>query len=213
MSDPILPFAPWAPGTNQNSIPANDNSLRLAILNGLVLGTEDDDPGGSADGDIYIVGSTPAGDFATFDENDLAIYDSGTWYAWAPVAGIVINLAGSLRRWDGSGYVSINTAAPVVTESTASRDLEPSDSGSYIRFTYSGAKSLLVQDDTDGPFAADSEYHGRNANTGDLTLTEDTSVTINPPAGGTLVIPEGGTFTLKRVATDEFDLFGVTVPA
>lgn len=52
----------------------------------------------------------------------------------------------------------------------------------------------------------------RNANTNDLTITEAGGMTINPPAGGTLVIPPHGTFTVKIIAADEADLFGVTVP-
>ena len=109
MSTPIIPFAVWASGTNQNSIPANDNSLRNQILNGLVIGVENDAPGGDADGDIYIVGDTPAGAFASFDEHDLVIYDSGTWYAFAPVAGICVNIAGALNQWDGAAYVAVTT--------------------------------------------------------------------------------------------------------
>ena len=104
MSTPILPFAVWQSGTNQNSIPANDNSLRNQILNGLVIGVENDAPGGDADGDIYIVGDTPAGAFASFDEHDLVIYDSGAWYAFAPADGIVVNVAGVLKAWNGAAY-------------------------------------------------------------------------------------------------------------
>ena len=111
MSTPILPFAVWASGTNQNSIPANDNSLRNQILNGLVIGVEDDAPGGDADGDIYIVGDTPAGAFATFDEFDLAIYMDGTWYAFAPAEGVVVNVAGTLKAWDGAAYVDAGGGA------------------------------------------------------------------------------------------------------
>lgn len=109
MSTPILPFAVWQSGTNQNSIPANDNSLRNQILNGLVIGVENDAPGADADGDIYIVGDTPAGAFASFDEHDLVIYDSGAWYAFAPVSGICVNIAGALNQWDGSAYVAVTT--------------------------------------------------------------------------------------------------------
>lgn len=109
MSTPILPFAVWQAGTNQNSIPANDNSLRNQILNGLVIGVENDAPGGDADGDIYIVGSSPSGAFATFDEYDLTVFDSGTWYAFAPVTGICVNIAGALNQWDGSAYVAVTT--------------------------------------------------------------------------------------------------------
>lgn len=108
MSTPILPFAVWASGTNQNSIPANDNSLRNQILNGLVIGVENTPPT-SAVGDIYIVGAAPAGAFATFAEHDLAIFDSGTWYAFAPVEGIIVNVAGTLKTWDGAAYVDAAT--------------------------------------------------------------------------------------------------------
>lgn len=109
MSIPILPFAVWQSGTNENSLPANDNSLRHQILNGMVLGVSDNSPGTEADGDIYIVGSSPTGEFATFDENDLTIYMGGTWYAFAPVEGIVVNLNEVLKQWDGAAYVDAAT--------------------------------------------------------------------------------------------------------
>jgi hypothetical protein len=54
-----------------------------------------------------------------------------------------------------------------------------------------------------------SEFHLRNAAaSGDLTITPAGGVTINPPKGGTLVLEPGDTVTLKKVATDEWDLFG-----
>lgn len=107
MSAPILPFAVWESGTNQNSIPANDNSLRNQILNGLVISDATNaQPGSPADGDIYIItGAATGTQWATFDQYDLAIFDSGTWYAFAPVSGIVVNVAGVLKRWNGSAYV------------------------------------------------------------------------------------------------------------
>lgn len=109
MSTPILPFAVWMSGTNQNSLPANDNSLRNQILNGNVISDSTDaQPGSPADGDIYIItGSATGTQWATFDEFDLAIFSGGTWYAFAPVEGVVVNLAGSLVAWDGAAYASI----------------------------------------------------------------------------------------------------------
>jgi hypothetical protein len=102
----------------------------------------------------------------------------------------------------------------VSTVSAQDTDLDPAHNGNYVRFTYSGAKTLTVQDDATEPLPANAEWHIRNASaSGNLTLVEDTSVTINPPVGGTLEIEPGGTVTLKRVATDEFDLMGVTVAA
>lgn len=112
MSTPILPFAPWASGTNQNSIPANDNALRSEILNGLVISDATSaQPGSPARGDIYIMTGTATGtQWATFDQYDLVIYDgAGTWHPYAPVEGIVVNLAGTLKRWNGSAYVDAGT--------------------------------------------------------------------------------------------------------
>lgn len=112
MSTPILPYAMWESGTNQNSVPANDNSLRNQILNGFVISDSTTaepalvSPGD--DGKIYIIPAAATGtQWATFDEFDLAIFYGGTWYAFAPVEGIRVNLAGSLITWNGSAYVAI----------------------------------------------------------------------------------------------------------
>lgn len=108
MSTPILPFAVWESGTNQNSIPANDNSLRNQILNGLVISAATTaQPGSPTNGDIYILAATHTGaQWASFSQYDLVIYMGGTWYAYAPVSGIVVNIAGTLSRWNGSAYVA-----------------------------------------------------------------------------------------------------------
>lgn len=113
MSTPILPFAVWLSSTNQNSIPANDNSLRNQILNGLVISDSTNaQPGSPANGDIYIItGAATGTQWATFDEFDLAIFMGGTWYAFAPVQGIVVNIAGTLKRWNGTAYVNAATGA------------------------------------------------------------------------------------------------------
>lgn len=90
MSDPILPLAVWEEGTLQNDVPANDNALRVEAMRRPVLGTEDS-PTSSIDGDVFFVGGSPSGAFATFDPNDIAIYRGGNWYAWAPVEGLQVN--------------------------------------------------------------------------------------------------------------------------
>jgi hypothetical protein len=101
--------------------------------------------------------------------------------------------------------------ATVVTESGASRAIALTDRGAYIRFTGTGAKTATFGTAVG---ADPGEYHIRNAAaSGDLTLEEDSSTTLNPPAGGTLVLEPGMTVTVKRVAADEFDVFGQTVAA
>lgn len=113
MSDPILPLAVWQEGTLQNDVPANDNALRVEALSREVLGTEDS-PTSSNDGDVFIVGGSPSGDFSTFDPDDLTIYRGGNWYAWAPVDGIVVNVSGTLNQYAGSsGWAPIGGSSSV----------------------------------------------------------------------------------------------------
>lgn len=105
-STPIHPFAKWLAGTNQNSIPANDNSLRHQILNGNVISQAvTAQPGSPTEGDIYIIAATHTGaQWSTFTPKDLAIYSGGTWYAFAPVAGVVVNVAGSLYSYQSGAW-------------------------------------------------------------------------------------------------------------
>ena len=104
MADPIIPFSVWASGTNQNSIPANDNSLRNEILNGLVISKSvTAQPSSPSNGDIYILAATHTGSqWSTFDPDDLVIYKDGTWYEFAPSQGVVVNFEGHQEQYTGS---------------------------------------------------------------------------------------------------------------
>lgn len=100
--------------------------------------------------------------------------------------------------------------APVVTEGTTARVAAPADAGDYTRFTHADPKTYEF--DGTEVWVVGTEFHMRNHGAGDLTLVGSNGFTINPPTDGGEVIPEGGTATLKIVADDEGDLFGVTVP-
>jgi hypothetical protein len=112
MSDPILPLLQWPSGIQQASVPANDNALRLEALSRPALGVANDESG-PADGDVWIVGDTPVGEFLNFDPDDIALYHVdevtaiGGWHAWAPVDGVRIVLADVRMVYAGSsGWVN-----------------------------------------------------------------------------------------------------------
>ncbi len=110
MSDPIFPFAVWETGTNENSIPANDNALRAEILGSNVISMVlTAQPASPTNGDIYIMPATHTGaQWSTFSQDDLAIYRDG-WYAYAPVDGVVVQMNGALYTFDGSsGWVLVS---------------------------------------------------------------------------------------------------------
>lgn len=101
--------------------------------------------------------------------------------------------------------------ADLTTVTGTSRTLGLADRGIYLRWTDTGAKTCDVTTATGGERG---EYHFRNAATaGNLTLVAGADVTINPPAGGTLVLEPRMTATLKRVGSNVFDLFGQTTAA
>lgn len=135
MSDPILPFEVWQEGTLQNDVPANDNSLRNEILNGRIISDSTTaQPGSPADGDMYILAATHTGSqWSTFSQYDLVIYRGGTWYAYAPSNGIVVNLNGTLKLWNGSAYVdaaagsSRNTVSALATSGSVTVDYSLGD--------------------------------------------------------------------------------------
>jgi hypothetical protein len=208
MSTPILPFAVWAPGTNQNSVPANDNSLRNQILNGLVISESTDaQPGSPAAGDIYIItGAATGAQWSTFGQYDLVIYDgAGTWHAYAPVEGIVVNVAGTLKRWAGAAYVDAATGGG-------------STQGKQAIYVNAGSMSPSVSGG-----CADLAAIASAANQPDI-VTLDFDPTTQEYAQFSVVLPEkwdGGTLTFRphwshAATTTNFgvtwDLQAVAVP-
>lgn len=138
----------------------------------------------------------------------LAVGGGGGGIADAPSDGTLYG------RQDGAwSPVVAGAPSPVVEKTGTTADLLAADSGAFARFTNAAAKALTVRPDATEPLPDNGEWHIRNVGLGDLTLVQGVGVTINPPSGGTLIVPQGGTVTLKRAAADVFDLMGQTVPA
>jgi hypothetical protein len=102
------------------------------------------------------------------------------------------------------------TFSGVVTDSTTSHTLTGSDEEKYTRLTNAGAKTLTIDSHSTHAITLGSECHFRNVGAGACTINPNSAVTVHVPAGGSLVVPQGGTVTLKNVAVDEFDLIGLT---
>lgn len=217
MSIPILPFAVWASGTNQNSIPANDNSLRNQILNGIVIDNATTaQPGSPTEGDIYILAATHTGaQWAGFDEDDLVIYSGGTWYAYAPVEGPVVNVAGDLMTWtsgggwdlfDGTGGV---TSVNGVTGAIALTDLQ--ESGLNVdavgfrgvpQNSQSGNYTIVAAD------AGKHVIHPSGAGSGDtFTLPANSSVAFEIGTAITFVNMDSNALSIA-ITTDTLNLAG-----
>jgi hypothetical protein len=162
--------------------------------------------------DNVAVGSEAGLSVTTGSSNTIIGRLSGT----SALTGTVLIGAGATERIkvDSTGLYINGSAfydvAPLVPEVGASKSVLPAEKGSYIRMTGSGAKTLTFN--SANSFAAPQEYHVANRSaSGDLTLI-GTGITLNAPYAGSLVIPPGGTATVKFVSATEADVYGVTLP-
>lgn len=214
MSDPILPLAVWQEGTLQNDIPANDNALRVEAMSRPCLGVANNAAGGDASGDVWIVGSAATGAFATFSEDDIAIYDGAGWHSWSPVEGLRLVVNGvrmafldgawgedpSITGGSGVSVVSIITEASPFTA-------EPGTHDGLARYVRAGGDATFD--------SAESYVEGMVFNiraTASIELIEG-GVTLTPPSGGTLEMTSGMSITIIMTSSTAGDVIGQTVAA
>jgi hypothetical protein len=98
----------------------------------------------------------------------------------------------------------------VVTVSTLSHDLTADDVNKYHRCTNAAGCSVVVPDDAVLDVPVGSEYHFRSATVGVVSFGVASGATINGVTGylnATSV--QGATVTLKKVAADSWDIFGL----
>lgn len=102
--------------------------------------------------------------------------------------------------------------ASVSTQAGSSYTFVVSDVGKYIRATHAAAKTFTIPTNAVAAMAIGVEIHVRNAAAGDLTFATSAGVSLNIPYMGTLNLGEQASATLKKVASDEWDLLGDTKP-
>lgn len=124
-----------------------------------------------------------------------------------------LKVVGGVVSWGAASGGGSATFAPVIDESTTARTLALTDAGVYLRHTNASASTVTVAPQSSVAWAVDTEVHVRRAAAGKLTLTAGAGVTLNAPSGGTLVMTNNMSVTLKRVAADIWDVIGQTVPA
>ena len=101
-----------------------------------------------------------------------------------------------------------------VQERTGSWNITTSDGDDvYNVATGTGGYTVTVPAEASQVMPQGWVCHIRNNTSGDVTVVEDTGVTVNPPTLGTLVIPAGGTVSIvySKISLNEWDLFGLVV--
>lgn len=109
---------------------------------------------------------------------------------------------------------SSTSVLETLNDSSSNYDVLSGDANvKYRRMTSGTAKTATFRPNSTHALPTDGEWHFRCVGAGDLTLTPGSGVTLNAPAGGTLVLSAGMSVTVKRIAEDAFDVIGQTVPA
>lgn len=195
MSDNLFPLEVWQSGTNENSLPANTNALRVeALSRNVISNVTTSQPGSPNDGDVYIIASTHTGSqWAGFTPDDLAIYRGGTWYAFGPVDGMTVNLNGTLYEYAGSaGWTALSPGTVIVPIIVACSDettaLTTGTAKATFRmpyaYTLTGVRASVTTAPTGSAIQVDINQNGSSILSTKLTIdaTEKTSTTAATPA-------------------------------
>jgi hypothetical protein len=199
---------------SQPHIPINMSLRKLdALVQLSVLEQTATPPGSPAEGDRYVVGASATGDWSGHDDN-VAAFIGGAWTFFTPVPGwivydqslsaIYVFKSGSPDAWEelqpgGAG------AAEVVTDASTARTLALADAGKYIRMTSGSTNSVEVPPNSLEAFPIDTEVHIRQAGAGSTAFAAGAGVTLH---GGLTLTGQHATATVKKVATDTWDVFG-----
>lgn len=100
----VFPMALWLEGTNQNSIPANDNSLRVESLFAPCKGFASAAPSSPADHDQWIV----SGAWGGFTISNIVIYLGGTWKEFGSFDGQLKTVGASVYQRSGGVWTAFS---------------------------------------------------------------------------------------------------------
>jgi hypothetical protein len=120
----------------------------------------------------------------------------------------------------GNNYYGLILAPPTIPPFTVIKtiadhtyELLAEDAGKYIRFTNTSSIAVVILTNANEPIPVGTEISGRGVTLAVTIVPESGSVTLNTPAGFQPVTYGGhASFTVKKIATNEWDLMGLLTP-
>lgn len=215
MATQIFPLEVWTSQITQASIPANENALRVQVLEQAAISILSAQPGSPVEDDVYIIGPAPTGaQWSTFAEHDVVIYKGGTWLAYAPFEGWVKAIADVLHFYDGQDWTLVNSATMEFAanqSNTVSFTLALSDAGKFINANHATVPIVItVPPNSSVAFPDATEIHVRWSGVAAVSIAAGAGVTIQCPVSQSLNLRERyAVATLKKVDTDTWALFGM----
>lgn len=171
-------------------------------------GVESVSNNGSDEDNAYIVGASPAGNFAGMAEHDIAWHD-GDWKNVTPQKGWeVYNRASVARlRFNGTTWVPAAEHHGINDQSGTTYTLSLADAGNHLRLANASPVTCTVPPNSSVAFPIGTRITLVQAGAGQVTVDEGAGVTVNSTPGLKISAQWGGA-TLTKVATDTWDLVG-----
>lgn len=132
-SFPLFPLEVWPQQIVQASVPANNNALRVEVLQKPALDFLNQPPSGATDGDLYIVGDTPADEWAAMGAGNAVIYQGGAWLEWEAFEGWIKYVNGDAYSFSGGVWDVFGGATSLPDSITAVFDGSGVALGSGLR--------------------------------------------------------------------------------
>lgn len=148
-----------------------------------------------------------------YTTNDIITYQNAVYQVLADHTSATDFDPGELAATATPAYglwITGDTSSSVQTQSGSTWTPTGADINTYNRFDTSTAGcTVTVPTNADVAFTIGTEIHGRQAGPGQVTIVGDTGVTVNAQYGSdNITAGEGASFTLKKVAADEWDVMG-----
>lgn len=169
-------------------------------------------PGSPANEALYLIIATATGIWAG-KENQLAYWLTSTnaWQYVTPREGMIVHVNDEdvFYKYDGSAWAIFSAGGgvslPVVQALSSTRNLALADINTFNVNSTTNNYTVTILPQASVAWAADTEIHFLPSNTGDITITGGTGVSVNGVVAGSVTLStQNGAASIKRIASDSW---------
>lgn len=167
-------------------------------------------PGSPANEALYLIIATATGVWAG-KENQLAYWLTSTsaWQYVTPREGMIVHVNDEdvFYKYDGSAWAIFSAGGgvslPVVQALSSTRNLALADINTFNVNSTTNNYIVTIPPQSSVVWTADAEIHFLPSNTGDITITGGTGVSVNGVVAGSVTLStQNGAASIKRTAAD-----------
>lgn len=171
-------------------------------------------PGSPANEALYLIIATATGIWAG-KENQLAYWLTSTsaWQYITPREGMLVHVndEDDYYSFDGSAWAVFSggggggVSLPVVQALSSTRNLALADINTFNVNSTTNNYTVTIPPQASVAWTADAEIHFLPSNTGDITITGGTGVSVNGVVAGSITLSTAyGAASIKRIASDSW---------